>query len=171
MELYFLRHAIAADRDDPKYKDDSLRPLTRDGQKRMLDATSGMKALKLNFDVILSSPYLRARQTAQIVAQVYKINHDHIHLTKNLLPPTGIKILLNEIQSTFPKAKHLLLVGHEPHLSIMISELLDSVTPLNIDFKKGGLCHVNVLQPTGHAIGSLKWLLTPSQLKMFNPGF
>ncbi len=170
MELYFLRHAIAAQRGDGKYKDDSLRPLTDEGLEKMHRAGLGMQALGLKFDAILSSPYLRARQTAEIVAQVYKIKNKKIYFTDNLLPPASIKDLLREIgdRALFSKIKNralspiktVLLVGHEPHLSEMISSLLKSDKPLNIDFKKGGLCNLSISAGTA----TLNWLLTPTQL-------
>ena len=149
MKLYFLRHAIAAERGDPKYKDDSLRPLTAPGRKKMQGAAFGMKNLNLSFDVILSSPYLRARQTAEIVLQTYKLKNKKLHLTNHLLPPATIEDLLKEVRAHFPKAKNILLVGHEPHLTEMISALLESERHLFIDFKKGGLCCLDLPQSSG----------------------
>jgi phosphohistidine phosphatase len=124
----------------------------------------GMKALGLTFDAILSSPYLRARQTAEMVAQVYKLKNKTIHLTDNLLPPASIKALLRDIQAHCPRSKNVLLVGHEPHLSGMVSSLLQCKEPLPIDFKKGGLCCLSVPGPSGESSGILNWPLAPSQL-------
>ncbi len=163
MELYFLRHGIAADRDDPKYKDDSLRPLTPEGQKKMCREAQGMKDLGLGFDVILSSPYLRAKQTAEEVANVYNIKTKDIYLTNNLLPPASVEDLLREIQAHFPKTGHVLCVGHEPHLSENISSLLKSARPLNIDLKKGGLCCLS-LDQLNSPEAVLRWLLPPALL-------
>ncbi len=160
MEIYFLRHGLAGQHGDPKYKDDSLRPLTAEGRKKMRLVAQGMQALGLTFDVVLSSPYLRARQTAEAVTQVYKLKNKTMRLTNNLLPPASIKKLLQEILAHFPKSKNVLLVGHEPHLSGMVSSLLNSGKPLNIDFKKGGLCSVTVQDESA----TLNWLLTPTQL-------
>ncbi len=169
MEVYFLRHAIAAQRGNGKYKDDSLRPLTDEGREKMHRAGLGMHALGLEFDAILSSPYLRARQTAEIVAQAYKIKNKKIHFTDNLLPPASIESLLQEVLASFPKSKNVLFVGHEPHLSEMISHLLKSNKPLNIDFKKGGLCCLSINEAPGHPNAILNWLLTPTQLGLMAP--
>ena len=160
MELYFLRHGIAAQRGSPKYKDDSLRPLIPQGRKKMRQIALGMQALGLKFDVIFSSPYVRARQTAEIVAQAYNLKKSEIHFTKNLLPPASIKELLKEIRTHYPKAGNILLVGHEPHLTEMVSSLLNSEQPLVIELKKGGLCHLS----TTDRSAVLHSLLTPSQL-------
>ena len=170
MVLYFLRHAIAAERGGPKYKDDSLRPLTAQGATKMRRAARGMQALGLKFDAILSSPYLRAKQTAVIVTQVYKLKNKNIHFTNNLLPPVSIEKLLQELHQHFPKSRNVLLVGHEPHLTEMISKLLKSTKPLNIDFKKGGLCSVSIEQSLEAPNAVLNWLLTPTQLGLMVKG-
>jgi len=134
--------------------------LTVAGQKKMRRSVKGMQALDLKFDAIISSPYMRARQTAEIVAQVYKLKIKTIYLTNNLLPPASIEELLHEVNTHFPKSKNILLVGHEPHLTEMICSLLKCPTPLNIDLKKGGLCALSLQQKDA----TLNWLLTPLQL-------
>jgi phosphohistidine phosphatase len=164
MELYFLRHGLAGQHGDPKYKDDSLRPLTAQGQEKTHRAALGMQALGLTFDAVFSSPYLRARQTAETVSRVYKIKKSEIHLTDHLLPPASIEGLLREIHGHFPKSKNVLLVGHEPHLTEMISHLLKSDTHLPIDFKKGGLCCLTLEGPLAKGNAVLNWLLTSGQL-------
>jgi phosphohistidine phosphatase len=167
MDVYFLRHGLAGQHGDPKYKDDSLRPLTAQGREKIHCAALGMQILGLKFDTVLSSPYLRARQTAEIVAQAYKIKDKNIYFTDNLLPPASIKQLLREVHTYFPKSKNILFVGHEPHLTEMISNLLKSNKPLTIDFKKGGLCKLSIqqLQLLGEPRDAvLSWLLTPAQL-------
>jgi phosphohistidine phosphatase len=176
MELYFLRHGIASRRDDPKYKDDSLRPLTAKGREKMQYVALGMKNLDLTFDIILSSPYVRAKQTAEIVAKYgrtqgppLRIKNKKIHLTNNLLPPASIEELLKEVHDSFPKSKKVLFVGHEPHLTEMISSLLKSDKPLNIDLKKGGLCCLNIDEASSkNANASLMWLLIPTQLGLMS---
>jgi phosphohistidine phosphatase len=163
MELYFLRHGLAGRNGDPQYKDDSLRPLTDEGRKKLQRAVRGMKALELAFDAVLSSPYVRARQTAEVAAEGYKIKD--IHLTKNLLPPATAKSLVQEINKLFPRAGRVLAVGHEPHMTAMMSELLQSPRPLAIDFKKGGLSCLTLIE--GAAV--LNWILTPTHLSLLKP--
>ena len=68
MRLSLLRHGIAADRGSPEYENDSERPLTPKGERRMRRIAKGIQASGLSYDLILSSPYLRAKQTAEIVA-------------------------------------------------------------------------------------------------------
>jgi phosphohistidine phosphatase len=166
MELYFLRHGLAGQYGDPKYKDDSLRPLTAQGREKMHRAALGMKALGLKFDAFLSSPYLRARQTAKIVAQVFKMENKKIHITNRLLGPASIEELLREIHAHFPKSKNIVLVGHEPHLTQMVSSLLQSKESLDIDLKKGGLCCLKTGPEAKQPNAALIWLLTPTQLEL-----
>jgi phosphohistidine phosphatase len=169
--LYFLRHGLAGQFGDPQYKDDSLRPLTAQGKEKMHREAKGIQALGLSFDAILSSPYLRAKQTAEIVAQAFKIKHKEIYLTNNLLPPASAKKLLKELHSRFPRSKNILLVGHEPHLTGLISSLLKSETPLNIELKKGALCCIRLDQTSKGIYASLIWLLSPQQLNALDPDF
>lgn len=164
MELYFLRHGIAAERDDLKYKDDSLRPLTAQGKQKMRKGARGMRALGLTFDAILCSPYLRAKQTAEIVTQVFKLKNTKINFTNNLVPGAPLEKLLQEIRTDFPQSQSILFVGHEPHLTEFISYLLKSESVIPIDLKKGGLCLLSQTAPYGQGNAVINWVLTPSQL-------
>jgi len=168
MELYFLRHGIAAERDCPKYKIDSTRPLTVQGKRKMRICARGMQALGLSFDTILCSPYVRAKQTARIVVGVFSLKESKINFTDTLVPEAPVERLLQEIQTRFPKASSILLVGHEPHLTGCIAFLLNRAKPVCINLKKGGLCHLT-LSSTERTNASLNWLLTPSQLCLIDP--
>ena len=142
--------------------------MTVAGQKKMRRSVKGMQALDLKFDAIISSPYLRAKQTAEIIAQAYKLKENKIYLTNNLLPPATAEELLQEISVSFPKSKNVLLVGHEPHLSEMISSLLNCNKSLDIDFKKGSLCNLSIAQDWKNSDAILNWLLTSTQLSLMS---
>src|SRR5687768_2956753 len=111
MNLYILRHAIAVPRGTPGIKDEN-RPLTKDGKRKMEAAAQGMRKLGLEFGRLLSSPYLRARQTAEIVGQVFKMD---VGLWKPLIPSVGHRVLIANLVKI--REDNVLLVGHEPHLS------------------------------------------------------
>ena len=168
MELYFLRHGLAREPNDPPFKDDSLRPLTAEGMEKIRLSALGMQTLGLNFDAIISSPYVRARQTALIVAKAYKIKKSAIHLTKNLLPPATINDLLKETFGFLGKSKNILLVGHEPHLTQLISSLLSGDQLLEIDLKKGSLCCLSLKPSFNKNQAVLNWLLTSTQLGLLS---
>ncbi len=167
MNIYILRHAIAVERGTKGFEDDNKRPLTVDGIAKMKENARGLKCLKLSFDVIFSSPYLRAKHTAEIVVQTFKTKQTII-LTKNLTPDVPFKDLLLEINAKAKNQSNVLLVGHEPHLGGLISFLLDGQEDLSLILKKGGFCHLIAEYPIKPGSASLSSLLTPAQLRLIH---
>ena len=164
MNLYFMRHGIAADRADTgAISGDRERPLTPKGIKRMHKAAKGLVALSLSFDRILTSPYERARQTAKIVAQTLQLE-GRLEEIQQLRPDQSVQDLLSGLAG-FATEKEILLVGHEPLLSSTVSFLLSATVGAGIRLKKGGLCCLNVdgVPPKKRAV--LHWALTPKQLR------
>src|SRR5262245_18159415 len=135
MEIYILRHGIAVERGTPGYKKDSDRPLTKDSEDKLHQITEAILAIDLKFDIILSSPYVRAQQTAQIVAAELD---QEVTFTDSLIPGGNPLELIGEINDEKPQ--RVLLVGHEPDLSQLISLLVSGGTEATIELKKGGLC-------------------------------
>ena len=113
MDLYVLRHAIAEPREGAFPGGDSLRPLTAEGEKKMGRAAKGMKAMKLSFDLILSSPYVRAKQTADIVAELLH-QQKGLEFCDALAADGNPKDLIDDLRKRHRKRKSILLVGHEP---------------------------------------------------------
>jgi phosphohistidine phosphatase len=161
MNLYFLRHARACQR-SPKFKPDGNRPLTRDGEKKMREVARGMRKLGLSFDLILTSPYLRALRTAEILAEVY--HSKKIFVSHHLVSEADPRDVIREINDNFSALENILIVGHEPYLSGLISVLLSGGGGLQIDFKKAGLCHLTAENLRFARCARLAWLLTPRQL-------
>src|SRR5262245_14479199 len=128
MEIYILRHGIAVQRGTRGYKNDSDRPLTKDGQAKMRQIADALLAMNLKFDLILSSPFVRARQTAQIVADELR---GEVTFTHTLTPDANAIELITQINDH--KAKRALLVGHEPDLSRLISVLVTGNTDAAIE--------------------------------------
>jgi phosphohistidine phosphatase len=164
MELYILRHGIAGVRDQSRYPDDSQRPLTDDGIRKMKQVAKGMKTLGLNFDLILSSPYTRARQTAEIVAKELKAQR-LLELTAHLEPGGDPEGLIKDILSHESSLRSLLLVGHEPYLSEFVSMLIAGTEDLAITLKKGGICKLEVSGLRYGCCGTLEFLLAPGQIR------
>ena len=162
MNLYILRHAIAEEHSPSK--PDSQRRLTGDGARKMRKVAKGIKALDLKLDLILSSPYLRAKETAEIAAKTLDCKKK-LHLTPTLASSGNPRELIEELKRKHPKAKEVMLVGHEPYLSNLISLLLSGQTDISIQFKKAGLCHLSVSSLQYGRCATLEWLLTPSQLR------
>jgi len=105
--------------------------------------------------LILSSPYIRARQTADIAAEILKVK---VEESSQLLPSVEPNLIWDELRE-HADTQEIMLVGHEPHMSRLVSFLL--MTMLAIDFKKGALIRVEVDNPPAQPHGVLKWILTP----------
>jgi phosphohistidine phosphatase len=165
MNLYLLRHAIAAPRGASGYALDSKRPLTAEGAKKMRRVAKGMLALELSFHHILSSPFVRAHQTAEIVADVFKATEE-LKLSKNLTPSGNPEALLREVHSLPKPADDVLLVGHEPYLSRLISQLVTGQPDHDVTMKKAGLCLLTAETLRDDRCATLEWLLTPRQLAL-----
>jgi phosphohistidine phosphatase len=163
MNLYIIRHAIAVDEGTPGYESDSERPLTDKGCKKMRMIARGLRNLGVEFDVILSSPYVRARETAEILADVFKMKKK-ITFTENLIPLGNPELLIREINESH-SVDSLALVGHEPHLSSLVGILVAENAKLDITLKKGGVCYLSAddLHHNDHR-ATLEWLLTPGLL-------
>ncbi len=161
MNLYILRHAKAEER-SARFSDDSKRPLTVAGEKEMFRVAKGMREMNLDFDLILSSPFARARRTAEIVTEVFDSNK--LRLSKNLASGGEARKLIDELNNDFPGLKNILLVGHEPVLGKLISLLSTGGEKLSLSFKKAGLCKLTVGElRVGHC-AKLEWLLKPRQI-------
>jgi len=96
MNIYIIRHAIAVEEGTPGYESDSERPLTDKGRKKMRQIARGLRNIGVEFDLILSSPYVRARETAEILAQVFKVKKK-IAFTENLIPFGNPERLIGDI--------------------------------------------------------------------------
>jgi len=160
MEIYILRHGIAVNRGTPGYKKDSDRPLTPEGEEKLHQIAKAMLAMELKFDLILSSPYLRSKQTAQLVAAELD---EEITLTDLLTPDGNPLELIRELNDEKPQS--VLLVGHEPDLSGLISVLVTGESNATIELKKGGLCKLSADRVAYGQCATLNWLLTPKQLR------
>src|SRR5436190_595765 len=115
MDLLVIRHAIAEDRDEfaETGKDDAQRPLTRDGRQRMAAGAAGLRALVPTISMLATSPLVRARQTAEIVAKVYEID---VTETTDVLEPDASPGQLVEWAEPYASLDVIAVVGHEPHL-------------------------------------------------------
>src|SRR5438552_566295 len=135
MNLFILRHGLAAVLGEPglpKELTDADRPLTAKGKQRLWRTTEAMQARELKFDVVISSPLLRAMQTAQIVTEAMELRKKLI-LTDHLAPGGSPKSLIEQINELGPRVKDVLLVGHEPYLSKFIALLAAGNTSASFD--------------------------------------
>jgi len=153
MKLYFLRHGIA---DWPEWDPtrDHERPLTKEGLKKMKAEAKTIATLDLQLDAILSSPYTRAYQTADIVAGRLGLD---VKVEPRLAPGFNLD-KLRQIVAEYAPAQALLLAGHEPTFSLVIAEISGGG---RVQMKKGTLARVDV---NSELQGELVWLLQPKIL-------
>ena len=161
MNLFLLRHAKAEDHGS-RLPEDNQRPLTPGGEKEMVRVAQGMRHIASRFDLILSSPSLRAKRTAEIVADA--VASTRIHLSKHLLTDGDSRQLIQELNDNYGSVKNVLLVGHEPFLSGLISLLATGGEKLSINFKKAGLCKLKVGELRAGRCAKLEWLFEPGQI-------
>lgn len=164
MEIYLLRHGLAIERGTLGFENDSARPLTTKGINQLKKVSMAMEKMDLGFDLILSSPFLRAKETAEIVAKKLK-QKKTLKFSDALTPDKDVKFLIPQLQKLKPSPKRILLVGHEPFLSELVSLLVTGGMQLQMDFKKGGLCKLEAEKLSAGKCASLIWLLTPKQMK------
>ena len=163
MNLYILRHAKAGER-SARFPDDSKRPLTPSGEKEMFRVAKGMRKMDLSFGLILSSPFVRAKRTAEIVAEVFKSNK--LRLSKNLASGADARDLIKELNNNYLSVRNILLAGHEPYLSKLISRLCSGDEKFSLHFKKAGLCKLKIRELRFGRCATLEWLLTPKQIAL-----
>ena len=157
MRCYFLRHGIAAEAGE-FHGADFDRPLTDEGHERMIREAKAVAALGIELDVILTSPLVRAKQTATIVAKELKLRDRLVEDTR-----LGLDFGLSAFASILKeqaRAEAIMVVGHEPGMSTTVGQLIGSA---RIDFKKGALALVNVPDSTTPR-GELVWLVPPKVL-------
>ena len=163
MKLYILRHGDAGEHGDPRYPNDGDRPLTSKGIRRTEALVRDLRRLDITFDVILASPLVRARETAKIVADGLR-PPVQMTLTDHLAPGGDFEMLVREVNATEPACDSVLLVGHEPDLSDLISLLCTGGAHLILTLKKGGLCRMDVASLRAAQCASLEWLVAPGLL-------
>jgi phosphohistidine phosphatase len=162
MHLYLIRHGIAVDREDPNSPTDTERPLTPKGMKRSHAAALGLRALDVKPDAVLTSPWLRAVQTAEIFCEAIGYPSKKMVRTDALKGTSAPAELLRELQTM--KAKVVLCFGHEPHLHLVIGHILHTSAKLT-ELKKSGLAHLE-LERVSPPHGRLLALYPASTLRL-----
>ena len=158
--FYLIRHAIAEERGD-KWPDDRLRPLTHKGMARMRQAVRGLRALGVEIDLLLTSPLVRARQTADIVIEGMKPTPD-LDVLPALAPGTA-RSAVSDVLGNFTKTASIAVVGHEPDLGELARWLVGARAPL--PFKKGGVCRIDTTGGPAAGSGQIVWFATPAMLR------
>jgi phosphohistidine phosphatase len=163
MNLYILRHAIAADKAEWRGSD-SDRPLTKDGIRKMKKVAKGMRRLDMTVDWILTSPYRRAYETAVIAAKGLKLKK-RLKTSRMLIPNGNMKALIRHLGLNFRSWESVMLVGHEPYLGSLVGMLATGNQTAGTLLDKAGLAKLSADSLTYGQCAQLEWLLSPKILK------
>jgi len=162
MEIWLLRHASAEDRADSGK--DADRTLTEDGHKRAREVARGLAELEPGIELVLTSPYARARQTAEPVARALRVA-DQLRETQALEPSSDPEEILEEVRAE--KVEAILLVGHEPHLGALLGRLVTGRPGLEIPMRKAAVAR---LSWSGSGAATLRALLPSKVLARLGSG-
>ena len=163
MRLLIIRHGPAKNPAEweAEGRDDRLRPLTPKGKKEVRRAAAGLVRLVPSLDVLATSPWTRAVQTAEIVAQEYGCEIEEVEqLTSDHKPEDLTPWLRQQHQK-----EAVAVVGHEPHLGLLVGYLLSGKSASFIDLKKGGACLLEMSESSKPGGAVLEWLLTDRELR------
>jgi phosphohistidine phosphatase len=160
VELYLVRHAIAAERGE-EWPDDDKRPLTARGVSRFKEAVEGLKKLGVEVDEIFTSPLVRATQTADLLSAGLP-GKPPVKVVDALSPGHAPSSVLAQL-ARGARRRRIALVGHEPGLGELAAHLIGAGRAL--PFKKGGVARIDVESLTSRRPGALTWFVTPRLLR------
>jgi phosphohistidine phosphatase len=168
MDLFILRHGEAGKRLSSGTSD-TARPLTVTGKRDATDIAKSLKDFGVKFNLIITSPLKRAHQTASLVAMTFNTKNK-IEDWAELKPEGNRRELYHKLSQLFKQDLSILIVGHEPYLSTLISEVIsegrEGTADGRVILKKAGLAKVRITSSSHEMIhGELRWLLTPKHMK------
>lgn len=163
MELLVVRHAIAEDREvfAASGRDDALRPLTAEGTRKMKRTARGLREIVPGIDVLVSSPFTRANETAEILRREYEL--DGVETARELEPETSLPDVVTWL-GRFDQGV-VAIVGHEPQLGRLVSYLVSGVERSAVEMKKGGVCLIEFDGKPSAGKGRLTWAIPPGVLR------
>jgi len=169
VRLLVIRHAIAEDRIAfaHSHKDDSARPLTEEGRAKMARVAEGLKEIVPELDVLATSPFKRAADTAEIIAKAY--DGMKIERVPELAPGGGVERFLGWLSGQHGQ-ETIAVVGHEPDLSRIVCALLASANGPFLELRKGAACLLELPGPVKVGSATLDWLLGPKHLRRIGAG-
>jgi len=156
-ELYLVRHAIAAERGS-EWPDDTKRPLTERGVNRFKEVVKGLRRLDITLDEIFTSPLVRAKQTAELLAAGLE-GKAPVKVLDALAPGHTSASVMTQL-ARVAKRRRVALVGHEPDLGELAAHLIGAGRALA--FKKGGICRIDLGSLTSKNAASLVLFLPPN---------
>jgi len=159
MNIYLVRHGAAYTKEE-----DSERHLNSNGLIQCHLTGKALQRLDINVDLIVSSPKVRARQTAEIIAEEVNYLNREIKITETLQPTTNPKDTISFLNDLID-IKRVLLVGHLPLLEDLVSEILNKSSGISLQFETSTVCLIEAKHPIFHT-GDFRWFLAPEHLKL-----
>src|SRR3954470_18374296 len=171
MNLLVIRHAIAEDKEAfaASGRSDDQRPLTEAGREKMRRGAEGLRVVSPRIAVLAASPLVRARETAEIVAPVFKV--PRVEIVDALRPERGFDDFVTWLRRRVTPNEDedsdltVAIVGHEPHLSSLVTWLMTGNDESRVELKKGAACMLRFERAPNKAEATLRWALAPSQLR------
>ena len=162
-ELCLMRHGLAVARGSVRFSDDARRPLVPEGKEKMREIGEGLRRMGFEVDWIVTSPLVRATETAGIIAESLASSAP-IDVCEAMRPGGAAEDALAYLAKR-PNCRRVLAVGHEPDLSEMAARLIGAGSHANLAFKKGGCCMISFDEFPPKGPGQLVWWLTPRLLR------
>jgi len=160
MRIYLVRHGIAQERLGGGITNDAQRPLTDEGRNETRMVAQALKKLGVKADLVVTSPLVRARQTAEIINEVIGGGPERMKVSDSLAPGGSANFLFKFLKQ-LDAADEIFCVGHEPDIGRLAATLMWAGPELDIPFKKAGVCRVDVSDLPPSMPGTLKWFITP----------
>ncbi len=158
MNLYVLRHASAGTRRENPLLD-VRRPLDKEGKQQCMLVGSYLNALKVQFDLVASSPLKRALQTASLVGT--EVGYDAKIQVTDALSPGATVTAFQQFVAGLARYENVLIVGHNPNLPLFLGSLFIAPARASIRMRKGAIARVDCTRRPG----VLNWLVDPRILR------
>ena len=168
MLIYLIRHAIAVEREPSGLSSDRARPLTSKGIQKMQRIARALRRLGVSPGEIWSSPFVRARQTAEILSENLE-TMPAVALVDSLIPGDPADTVIVELRSSQQRLESIALVGHQPDLGELAGKLLGTPRGTTLQIKKGGVVCIRIADLQPPLTGELCWMATPKILSLISP--
>jgi phosphohistidine phosphatase len=163
MDIILVRHAEAGSRDPNSWPDDGARPVTAEGRKKHIAVAKAMRQMGIEFEFLVTSPLVRARETAEILAEMFGWNEPPQE--SPALGPDCTTAGVVKLLAKFPPTATVCLVGHEPSFSQLAASLISKSGDASIELKKSGVIGIAFDGAAAVGAGRLKYLWRPGQLR------
>ena len=168
MLIYLVRHAIAIDREPSGLFSDRARPLTSKGIKKMQRIARALRRLGVSPGEIWSSPFVRARQTAEILRENLE-PMPTVEIVESLIPGSPAEAVIAQLRASQRRFESIALVGHQPDLGELAGKLLGTIRGTTLQIRKGGVVCIRIADLQPPLSGELCWMATPKILSLISP--